>query len=120
VRHVRRADKSVRTVDGIVFDSALEAQRYAELRCLQRAGHISGLACHPHWILAAKSKLVPRGVRYTADFMYMDKNNEVHVEEVKGYATPEYRLRRNWWLSLYGEQYHFHEITGGGERIDYN
>ena len=34
-------------VDGVVFDSTIEARRYGDLKFMQMAGQISNLECHP-------------------------------------------------------------------------
>jgi hypothetical protein len=37
--------------DGLNFDSQAEADRWAELRLLERAGEIESLRAHPRWVL---------------------------------------------------------------------
>ena len=37
-------------MDGLDFDSQAEADRWAELRLLERAGEIESLRAHPHWV----------------------------------------------------------------------
>ena len=84
-------------LDGIRFDSAKEARRYAELKLMERAGKISNLQRQ------VKYELIPkcgkeRSVTYIADFVYQEKGNTV-VEDVKGVRTKEYILKRklmNW------------------------
>ena len=89
-------------VDGIKFDSKKEAKRYTELRWLQEADEISELRVHPSWELnyngrpfLIKSDRYKNGrrMKYTADFWYKDKEGNVIVEDVKGYATPMSRMR---------------------------
>lgn len=84
------------TVDGIEFDSAKEARRYAELRDMERAGKIQGLR------LQVPFELVPsfecdgvkyRDMRYIADFVYYRNGKQV-VEDTKGVKTAEYRLKK--------------------------
>ena len=83
-------------VDGIEFDSAKEAKRYAKLRDMERAGEIQGLC------LQFPFELVPsfecdgvkyRGMRYVADFVYY-RNGKVVVEDCKGVKTAEYKLKK--------------------------
>ena len=90
------ADKAERTVDGIVFDSRREAERYGELKLRERAGLIGHLEIHPHWdVMIGRRKLC----RYTADFSYRDAMAEgaLIVEDVKSSGTRRdaaYRLRK--------------------------
>jgi hypothetical protein len=76
-------------LDGIQFDSQAEAQRWQELKLLQRAGDIQQLTTHPEFIIQEKGKDAFgqrfRQRTYTADFQYWDvaKGRWV-VEDVKG------------------------------------
>lgn len=92
-RHIRKAN-SVATpskyrnvkmvVDGHTFDSKAEAQRYHELRLMQKAGLIHKLQCQPSYSLKVN------GVRlgmYFADFAYYDCAEMEIVEDVKGMKT---------------------------------
>ncbi len=49
------AGKAARTCDGILFDSKVEARRYAELRLLERAGTIWDLELQPVFTLSVPS-----------------------------------------------------------------
>jgi hypothetical protein len=85
------------TVDGYTFDSKKEAARYSELRLLERAGRIHNL------ILQVPFKVELNGVHvftYRADFVYFENGVRV-VEDVKGYATPLYRLKKRVLKALY-------------------
>ena len=95
------------TVDGITFDSAKEAKRYAELRLLQRAGQIFELQRQVPYVLVPKQvidgKTVERPVVYKADFVYTENGQEV-VEDVKGLRTKEYIIKRKLMLWQHGIQ----------------
>ena len=97
------------TVDGIVFDSQKEANRYEELRLLQRAGQIFNLQRQVPFVLIPKQvrdgKTVERPVIYKADFVYTENGEDV-VEDVKSPATrtKEYILKRKLMLWEYGIQ----------------
>ena len=86
------------TLDGITFDSKAEAERYAELKLLEKSGEIYGLALQPSFELIPKYRKHGRTVRavnYIADFLYIDrKTNQMVVEDVKGYKTEVYRLKK--------------------------
>ena len=91
-------------VDGIKFDSKKEAERYKELKMLERAGHITGLQRQVKYALVPaqyepsdeiytkgkekgkpkKGKLIERECAYYADFVYTE-NGKTVVEDVKGY-----------------------------------
>ena len=102
------------TIDGITFDSKKEAKRYTELKLLEKAGHITHLELQPEY------EIVINGVKickYKADFRYFtvraennersynskgewqtptmtgDKEGQI-VEDVKGFKTPIYRLKK--------------------------
>jgi len=97
-------------VDGLKFDSKLEARRYEELKLMERAGAITDLKVHPKFKLSCgdkpilvKSKGYPNGRRatYTADFSYL-RGDELVVEDTKGMDTSESRLRRAIVEAQYG------------------
>ena len=92
------------TIDGIPFDSKKEANRYCELKLLERAGEISGLELQPTFELQPKYKINGRNVRsltYRADFAYLEKGQRV-VEDVKGFRTEVYRLKKKLFEYKYG------------------
>lgn len=80
-------------LDGRKFDSKKEAQRYCELKLLERAGEIRELKCQVPFTLIPKSEW-GREIRYYADFTYYDKNDNYIVEDVKGVKTDVYRLKK--------------------------
>ncbi|MBQ8399557.1 MAG: DUF1064 domain-containing protein [Clostridia bacterium] len=79
---------------GETFDSVKERDRYLELCLLQKAGQIEELKRQ------VRFRLIPgqddeRPVDYYADFMYTDcRTGETVVEDVKGFKTPEYIIKR--------------------------
>ncbi|MDD7612005.1 MAG: DUF1064 domain-containing protein [Spirochaetales bacterium] len=94
------------TIDGIVFDSKKEAQRYMDLKILERAGRVIKLERQVKFVLIPsdrdKNGKVLRAVSYIADFTYLDERNNRHVEDVKGVKTPVYKLKKR----LMWEKYH--------------
>ena len=95
------------TVDGITFDSAKEANRWAELKLLERAGKITELQRQPGYTLIPKQvrngKMIERPVIYKADFSYHDEETGTDVvEDVKGLRTKEYIIKRKLMLWEYG------------------
>ena len=97
-------------VDGITFDSIKEANRWAELKLLERAGKITFLQRQPSFVIVPKQvrdgKMIERQVVYKADFAYKDENGEDVVEDVKSPATKTkvYILKRKLMLWEYGIQ----------------
>ncbi|MGO3751192.1 MAG: DUF1064 domain-containing protein [Peptoniphilaceae bacterium] len=85
-------------VDGITFDSRKEANRYKELKLLERAGVIKSLELQPKFLLQEeyiKDGKTIKEITYKADFMYYDgEKNKVVIEDVKGFKTDVYRLKK--------------------------
>lgn len=93
-------NKPTETPEG-KFDSKKEAERFYELRLLERAGIISGLARQ------VKYELIPkvgdnRATYYYADFVYKDKDGNTIVEDVKGIKTDVYKIKKKLMLWRYG------------------
>ena len=103
-----------KVVDDITFHSQKEANRYSELKLLERAGEISHLELQPKFKfviegqpLLIRSKGYPNGrqASYKADFAYFcRKRNRRVVEDVKSPAsrTEAYALRKALVEILYG------------------
>lgn len=108
------------SVDGIEFDSRKEANRYCELKLLQRAGKIQNLELQKAIELipaqreadtigkrggVIKGKVIEKAVFYRADFVYTE-NGETVVEDVKGYkgggAYAVFTIKRKLLLYKYG------------------
>lgn len=91
------------TVDGITFDSAREANRYIELKTLQKAGFISDLKLQQKFLIVPKEGNNRRARFYVADFTYTENGKEV-IEDVKSAITkknPVYSLKKALMLYLY-------------------
>jgi hypothetical protein len=87
-------------VDGIAFDSKKEAKRYQELKLLERGGVISDLDCQVKFELIPKQE-GERPCYYVADFVYTENGKKV-VEDVKGFRTDIYKLKRKLMLWVHG------------------
>ena len=87
-----RAQKT--TVDGIAFDSKAEAARYQQLKQDKRAGKI-------RWFTRQPSFILPGGHRYRPDFMVCDNAGAMWVEDVKGFETEGFRLKRDLWRETF-------------------
>lgn len=86
-------------VDGYIFASRKEANRYSELKLLERAGEIKDLELQPVYPCVINGKLV---CKYIADFRYIStKRGNVIIEDAKGAKTPVYRLKNKLVQALY-------------------
>lgn len=106
--------RAVKTkIDGHKFPSIKEAQRYQELKLLEKAGKIKNLELQPKFEIIPKQKYRGKALRkaeYTPDFKYYDvDNNEWVIEEVKGMPTVDYVLRKKLFILKYGDEYKFVE-----------
>ena len=103
--------KSIKTkVDGIIFDSRLEARRYCELKLLLKAGKICNLRMQVPYELIPKHEIEGikvRTTRYIADFVYFDNETDMEVvEDTKGYKTAEYKRKKKQLKQRYGIDIH--------------
>jgi hypothetical protein len=93
-------------LDGIEFDSRKEAQRWFELRMLERAKEIANLQRQVKYVLIPSQKIdgktVERECAYIADFVYTEKDGQVVVEDTKGFRTDAYIIKRKLMLERYG------------------
>jgi len=81
-------------VDGHVFDSKLEADRYVELTLLQRSGQIQGFGIQPSFVL-------PGGIRYRPDFIVCGADELIWVEDSKGKETDLFKNKQKLWREAY-------------------
>jgi len=88
---------------GYIFDSLAECRRYQELIILENNGDISNLVVHPRFILQepfTHNHIRERAIAYEADFCYSEAGKTI-VEDVKGFKTKEYLLKRKLFLFKY-------------------
>jgi len=95
------------------FDSKKEYLRYCELIILQKAKRIKDLILQPEFILLdafVHDGKKERKITYKADFKYIDMYTQnLVVEDVKGFKTKTYKLKRKMFLSKYGHLFEFLE-----------
>jgi len=93
-------------INGITFDSKKEAKRYTELKILESAKLISHLELQPEYLLIERTMINGknhRAIIYKADFKYYDnEKNKLIVEDVKGYKTDVYALKKRLMKAKYG------------------
>ena len=94
-------------IDGIIFDSIKEGRRYQELKILENEAEISSLKTQPVFELQPsfkKNGKTYKKIVYKADFIYFDnKLNKTIVEDVKGFKTEVYRLKKKMFEYIYKE-----------------
>ena len=90
-------------VDGKKFDSKKEAERYQALKLLEKADVIRNLSRQVPFELIPKQK-DERAVKYIADFIYIETaTGKIIVEDVKGYRTDVYKIKRKLFKWRYPE-----------------
>ena len=97
-------------LDGYTFASMAEANRYAELKLLARAGAVRNIELQPEFELQPKYKYqgkTVQAIKYRADFAYdevLPNGCTQHViEDSKGFRTEIYRFKKKILLYKYPE-----------------
>lgn len=88
-------------IDGHKFPSRKEANRYSQLRLLERAGEITDLRLQVPFELQPKfihEGQTIRAIKYVADFVYYDKCGNIHIEDTKGFRTDIYEIKKKMML----------------------
>ena len=83
-------------VDNIKFDSILEANRYQELKLLQKAKQISNLRLQVPFLIQEgfkKNGKTHRKIEYIADFVY-EENGQTVIEDTKGMKTETFKIKQ--------------------------
>lgn len=96
--------RNVKTVvDGIVFDSIGEAERYKELKLLERAGEISDLRLQVPYSIDVNGHHI---CVYKSDFDYVQDGEEITEDHKGGKSatciTPVYRLKKKLMKAVHG------------------
>lgn len=92
-------------VDMYMFDSTKEAQRYKELKLLERAKKISNLELQPRFLLQEsfrKNGKTYRKIDYIADFQYIEDGKTI-IEDVKGLQTEAFKIKHKLFEKKYPE-----------------
>jgi hypothetical protein len=91
-------------VDGFLFDSKKEANRYTDLVLLEKAGEIAELELQPTFVLLEGFRDSEgkwrRPITYTADFRYKE-GGKIIVEDVKGHKTKVFLIKQKLFLKKY-------------------
>ena len=92
--------------EGLTFHSEKEARRYAELKLLQKVGEVLEIELQPAFELQPgyrRNGKYIRPITYKADFRITWKDGRVTVEDVKGYKTEKYQIKKKILLFKYPE-----------------
>lgn len=94
-------------IDGNMFDSRAEANRWVELRLMEQVGYISELRRQVPFTLIQGQRWSDgkkhRDTVYIADFVYIDNDTGLTVvEDVKGFRTDAYKIKRELMKDRYG------------------
>lgn len=100
-------NKIAYTADGIKHASQKEANRWCELKMLERVGAITDLKRQVEYELLPPQE-GERKVTYVADFVYTDDKGNTIVEDTKGVKTEVYILKRK--LMLWVHNIRIHEV----------
>lgn len=97
----RKYHNTKTVLNGIKFDSKLEAERYGQLKMMERAGVIKALELQPSFVLIPsfrKNGKTWRRIVYKADFRYiLCEDDSYIIEDVKGSTaviTDVFRLKQ--------------------------
>lgn len=92
------------SVDGVNFDSKLEADYFIMLEEKLRTGQIRAFERQPVFLLQdsfKKNGKTFRKIEYRADFKIIHNDGSIEIVDVKGYETPEFRLKRKLFEKRY-------------------
>jgi hypothetical protein len=89
-------------VDGLCFDSKLEANRYGQLKMLQRAGTIKGFCRQPEFVLVEGNE-GQRAITYKADFIVFNLDGTATIEDTKGYESEQWKRTHKMFKAKYPE-----------------
>ncbi|MNN44305.1 hypothetical protein D3C81_1585890 [compost metagenome] len=97
-------------VDNINFHSQAEAKRYRELMLLKRAGEVVEVVLQPVYTLMegkvnkATGKKIS-SIKYKADFLVTYADGHQEIEDVKGFKTAVYQLKKRMFMIQYPDLY---------------
>lgn len=81
-------------VYGIKFASKKEGQRYKDLILMQKAGIVKSIELQKSYKLGGR-------FRYVCDFYVKWSDGRKTVEDVKGYRTQAYKVKKAWMKEKY-------------------
>ena len=92
---------------GLKFDSRWEAERWGQLKAMERAGVVTQLERQVKYELSINDVKI---CNYIADFRYLleEENglSKLVVEDAKGILTPEFKLKKKMMKAIHGIDIH--------------
>ena len=92
---------------GLKFDSRWEAERWGQLKAMERAGIVTQLERQVKYELSINDVKI---CDYIADFRYLleEENglSKLVVEDAKGILTPEFKLKKKMMKAIHGIDIH--------------
>lgn len=79
-------------VDGIYFDSKLEADKYSELKLSLKMGVISGFCRQAEFILQ-EGFGATKPIAYKADFVVFNLDGTAEIIDTKGFETESFKIK---------------------------
>jgi hypothetical protein len=102
------------TLDGRKFASKAEAQYHAFLTLKQQAGDLSWFI----WQVPFFTPGEPMAIKYVLDFMEFWSNGDIKFRDVKGFMTPEFKLKRRAVQAWYPIQIETVRMLKSGPRYE--
>jgi len=87
-------------IDGILFDSQLEADYYVQLKWLHRSGEIAGFSIQPRFLLTTETETEKKS-EYVADFDVKYNDSTYEVIDTKGMKTDGYKQKIKQFKAKY-------------------
>ena len=92
---------------GLKFDSRWEAERWGQLKSMERAGIVTQLERQIKYELSINDVKI---CDYIADFRYLleeeDGLSKLVIEDAKGILTPEFKLKKKMMKAIHGIDIH--------------
>ena len=87
-------------VDGILFDSQLEADYYSDLKLQLKMGTIKGFCRQPQFILQEGFGDV-RPITYKPDFIVFHNDGSYEIVDIKGFETQEFKRTKKLFAAKF-------------------
>ena len=121
------------TVNGIKFDSKLEADKYIHLKTLEKVGKIKDLKTQISFDLLVKQQRKEKDIiyslgkrkeiapiKYVTDFVYTRcSDNQLVALDTKGRQTEVYKIKLKFFLACY-PSYQFIECYRDNKKNNFN
>lgn len=111
-------------LDGIVFDSELEAKYYMQLKWLEKNEQILFFRLQPRYLLQEafeKHGKKHRKIEYVADFEIHHLDGSIETVDVKGYETTDFKIKKKLFEYKYPHKLSlvtYSKIDGGWIELD--